>query len=202
MRTSSRQRSTTVFRRRQILDAALNCFLRQGIEATTMEHIRDASGASHGSIYHHFGSKEAIALALYEEGMHDYQEAVLSELARQTTVNDGIHAIIATHLRWTAADPNRSLYLTRVASADTTGATTERITAVNREFFHKIQDWLRPFVERREVIQAPFDLYVPLLLGATAHLCRHWLAGRITGKLPSFANDLANAAWRSLQPHP
>src|SRR5262245_26592217 len=106
MRTSSRQRATTVFRRRQILDAALQCFLRQGIEATTMENIRDASGASHGSIYHHFGSKEAIALALYEEGMHDYQDAVLTQLAKQTTVEDGIRALIATHLRWTASDAN------------------------------------------------------------------------------------------------
>jgi AcrR family transcriptional regulator len=202
MRTSRRQRPASLLRRRQILDAALPCFLRQGFEATTIEQIRDASGASHGSIYHHFGSKEAIALALYEEGMHAYQQAVLEALARPTTAEAGIQALIATHLTWTAADPQRSVYLTRVSMADSSGATAERIAALNREFHDKIHDWLSPFIDRGEIIRISSALYMPLLLGPVSYVCRQWLAGRLPGKLPAFADDLAAAAWRALRAPP
>src|SRR5215470_14374357 len=64
-------------RRKSILDAALACFLERGVAATTTEEIRDRSGASIGSIYHHFGDKEGLAGALYVEGIRSYQEGFL-----------------------------------------------------------------------------------------------------------------------------
>src|SRR5438034_9109023 len=113
MKTHDPARRATHRRRRQILDGALSCFIKHGFEATTIEQIRVTSGASHGSIYHHFGSKEAIALALYVEGMHEYQQQVLTQLERQSTAAHGIRAMIAAHLEWVMAHPARALYLTR-----------------------------------------------------------------------------------------
>ena len=55
-------------RRQAILDAALACFTNKGFTETTMEDIRIRSGASTGSIYHHFSNKEMLARALYLEG--------------------------------------------------------------------------------------------------------------------------------------
>ncbi|WP_228145041.1 TetR/AcrR family transcriptional regulator, partial [Acinetobacter baumannii] len=43
-----------------------------GVEATTIEMIRDRSGASIGSLYHHFGNRERIIAALYLEGIGEY----------------------------------------------------------------------------------------------------------------------------------
>jgi AcrR family transcriptional regulator len=194
------KRKASAVRRRQILAAALDCFLRQGFEATTVEHIRDSSGASHGSIYHHFGSKEAIALALYEEGMQAYQQTVLEQLHRQNTAEQGVRALVTAHLRWTAADPNYSLYLTRVGTANASENTAERITAVNREFPRAVYDWLTPFIDRGEILRLPPELYVPLILGPAAHLARHWLLGRVEGDLVGQADVLADMAWRALRP--
>jgi AcrR family transcriptional regulator len=185
-------------RRRQILDAALNCFLRHGFDGTTMDLIRSQSGASHGSIYHHFGSKEAIALALYVEGMRDYQAGVEAALRDAASARVGIRALVGFHLRWTAADRNRSLYLTRAGTADVTGDTAVAITQVNQDFFHLIGEWMRPYVESGEVMDLPGELYASLVLGGTAHLCRHWLAGRIEMDLTALVGPLADAAWRSL----
>jgi AcrR family transcriptional regulator len=193
-------RAATGQRRRQILDAALNCFLRHGFDGTTMELIRSASGASHGSIYHHFGSKEAIALALYVEGMRDYQAGIDAALREADGALEGVRRTIRFHLRWTAADRNRALYLTRAGTADVTGDTAAAITEINQDFFRLIGDWMRPFVERGEVVELPLEMYASLVLGPAAHLCRHWLAGRITIDLVAIADDLADAAWRSLAP--
>ena len=49
------------------MNAALELFVTKGFLATTMDDVRRRSGASIGSIYHHFGSKEDLAAALYVE---------------------------------------------------------------------------------------------------------------------------------------
>ncbi len=55
--------------RRQVLDAALDLFSRQGYRATTVREIADAAGVSTGNLYHHFPDKEAIFGTLLEELM-------------------------------------------------------------------------------------------------------------------------------------
>lgn len=51
-------------RRDQILDAALECFARQGFQATSMSDIIDASGLSAGAIYSYFPGKRDLATAV------------------------------------------------------------------------------------------------------------------------------------------
>src|SRR5215475_5808955 len=76
MRSTRRQGSHD--RQRGILMAALDCFTTRGVSATTLEDIRAKSGASIGSIYHHFRSKENLAATLYVEGLRDYHAGLLS----------------------------------------------------------------------------------------------------------------------------
>jgi AcrR family transcriptional regulator len=54
-------------RRRQILDAALACFARQGFHATPMQAIFEESGLSPGAVYRYFEGKEEIVQAIAEE---------------------------------------------------------------------------------------------------------------------------------------
>jgi TetR/AcrR family transcriptional regulator, transcriptional repressor of aconitase len=72
-------------RRRQIMDAALACFARQGFHRTTMQEIVAESGLSAGAFYRYFESKEAIVAALAEE--HHRAEAAALDAAET-----GIHA--------------------------------------------------------------------------------------------------------------
>jgi hypothetical protein len=130
--------------------------------------------------------------------MRDYQAGVEAALDGAASARDGVRALIGFHLEWTAADRNRSLYLTRAGTADVTGDTATAITEVNQDFFHLIGAWIRPFVASGEIVDLPGELYASLVLGATSHLCRHWLAGRIELDLPAMTGPLADAAWRSL----
>lgn len=50
-------------RRDQILDAAVACFLRRGIRATTMSEIIAESELSAGAIYSYFDGKQELAVA-------------------------------------------------------------------------------------------------------------------------------------------
>ena len=50
----------------QILEAALRVFVKSGFSKTTMEDIVNESGLSKGAIYHHYGSKKELFLALID----------------------------------------------------------------------------------------------------------------------------------------
>jgi AcrR family transcriptional regulator len=67
----------------RILDAATEVFGAQGFTAATIADIVAASGASIGSIYHHFGGKKELFLAIFERMAADTDRRV-SE-AREAT---------------------------------------------------------------------------------------------------------------------
>src|SRR6266566_8365174 len=90
-------------RRSRILEAALACFNERGFTATTIEEICQRSGASVGSVYHHFGGKEGLAAALYVEGLRDYQRGFRDVLERNPGAGEGIESLVRHHLRWVGA---------------------------------------------------------------------------------------------------
>jgi AcrR family transcriptional regulator len=81
-------------RKREILDAALRGFAEKGLAGTTVEEVRRRSGASVGSIYHHFGDKEGIAAALYVASLQDYQRGLQELLADGSGPEQTIRALV------------------------------------------------------------------------------------------------------------
>jgi TetR/AcrR family transcriptional regulator, transcriptional repressor of aconitase len=63
-------------RRRQILDAALVRFSRQGFHRTPMQAIFDEAGLSPGAVYRYFNSKEEIVQAIASETLGGFIEAI------------------------------------------------------------------------------------------------------------------------------
>lgn len=63
-------------RKKQILDAAMECFSSKGFHRTTMKDIVAASGLSPGAIYSYFGGKDDIIDAIASE-RHGREGALL-----------------------------------------------------------------------------------------------------------------------------
>ena len=78
-------------RRRQILDAALSCFSKDGFHQTSMPDIVQQSGLSHGAVYVYFRSKEDIIVALAVD--RHRQEAVLNSLVNNS--DDPLESLLA-----------------------------------------------------------------------------------------------------------
>lgn len=53
--------------RRQVLDTALRLVAERGFDATTLQLIADELGRSKAGLLHHFGSRDALMLAIVEE---------------------------------------------------------------------------------------------------------------------------------------
>ncbi|MEQ8329382.1 MAG: TetR/AcrR family transcriptional regulator [Longimicrobiales bacterium] len=62
--------------RERIVEAAEALMLAQGYPATTVDEICDAAGASKGSFYHAFGSKEELGLAVLQ-AFHDRNQQIV-----------------------------------------------------------------------------------------------------------------------------
>ena len=59
--------TATVDKRRQILDAAIRVFARQGFHSTRVSDIADEAGVAYGLVYHYFSSKDEVLNELFSE---------------------------------------------------------------------------------------------------------------------------------------
>jgi AcrR family transcriptional regulator len=97
MTTPARRWARTDATQQRILDAATEVFRSRGFSAATMADIVERSGASIGSIYHHFGGKKELFLAIYDRLSADV-ELRLAEAASTATDLDSQQAF-ALHVR-------------------------------------------------------------------------------------------------------
>jgi TetR/AcrR family transcriptional regulator, transcriptional repressor of aconitase len=72
-------------RRRQIMDAAITCFAREGFHRTTMQDIVSETGLSAGAIYRYFRAKEDIVAAIAAEH-HAAEAAAFAEVGTSDDV--------------------------------------------------------------------------------------------------------------------
>ena len=77
-------------RRRQVLDAAVECFRREGFRGASMADICQAARMSPGHLYHYFAGKEAIIEAIAEDDL----ARRLAEVERAGAAPDVLDALI------------------------------------------------------------------------------------------------------------
>ena len=63
-------------RRRQILDAARRCFVRNGFHATSMQDVLAEAGLSAGAVYRYFRGKDEIIAAIAGEAVSEVAGAL------------------------------------------------------------------------------------------------------------------------------
>jgi AcrR family transcriptional regulator len=184
--------------RHAILDAALTEFTQRGVAGASIKSICIRSGASVGSIYHHFGDKSGIAGALYIDGLMSYQAGFLKTLRQAKITREGVEAVVHHHARWIAENRDLARFLLTGRDAGLILATERPLTAINRKFFAAVTGWTRPRVDAGELRELGVELLTSLWIGPSQELARHWLAGRSRVSPIEAAPVLADAAWKSL----
>lgn len=155
-------------RRRQILDAAADCFRRYGFHAATIANISEAAGMSAGHIYDFFPNKEAIVRAIIEQNV----KATPPEIEKLFATADILEPLL-DRLDIPVdetTDPRRAaLELEILAEATRNPQVLEALRAadvVNRERFRWVDERIRAanpslsqksFEARAEVLMALFS---------------------------------------------
>lgn len=182
--------------RQSILDAALAAFGEKGYGATTIGDVRARSGASTGSIYHWFGSKEGIAGALYVEGLRGYQEGVAEILDRETDAELGVRALVEHHVLWVRDNPGLARFLLSRREIELLPESEAELTEMNRELFARTSKWFR---SKPALVDLPPDVLHAALFGPAQEWSRLWLAGGTRPGVPRTAAMLGELAWKSLR---
>lgn len=85
--------------RKQIIEAAAQCFMLKGLEKATIDDIADVLEATKGRVYHHFRSKNAIYFAVHRQAMQFCFDAINPVLALNIPCDKKLEAMAAAHAR-------------------------------------------------------------------------------------------------------
>lgn len=193
-------------RRAAILEAALDCFNRLGYANATIDDVRRASGASVGSIYHHFGDKEGIAGSLYVEGLRRYQRAVMERVLGPNgrggarTARGLIRGIVIQTVDWMLEQPDWSKFLLEMRGVEGVVAVEATIRGDTRAFFRSLGERLERHAKRGELRRLPMEVMSAVLVGPAQELVRHWQRAGAPADVKKIRDELAEAAWRAVRP--
>lgn len=191
--------AATQRRRQAILDAALHCFSTLGFDQTTLADIRQRAGASTGSIYHHFGSKERIAASLYLHGVRESQRAGLEALLRSRTARTGVAAQVAAYIDWVVANPDMTRFLFAMRHAPFVEEEEGSIEDLNDDVHARAAQWLADRVAAGELPDLEPALRWALVFGPCRHWAGSWLRGASTTTPAEAKRVIAVGAFASLQ---
>jgi AcrR family transcriptional regulator len=195
----TRTEATSV-RREAILEAALACFVAHGYDATTIGDIVRESGASVGSIYHHFGDKRGVAAGIYASALKDFIEGAVAILDRALTTEETVREGVAYHLRWVQSHPAEARFLFVEREADVRRAAKPEVRRLNRRLFGRVFEWFAAARAAGELRDIPDQLAITLWIGPSQEFSRIWLTRKTGVPLTDATEPLAEGAWRALRP--
>ena len=186
-------------RKDEILQAALACFTETGVDATTIEMIRDRSGASIGSLYHHFGNKERIIGALYLAGTAEYAALLAEGFAQADSAEACVKLLVTSYVDWVVANPDWARFILHSRGRVEASEVGAELREVNRVNFRRILDALAVYRAQGLFKAMPVDCFTSVVIGPTHDFARHWLAGRTQTSLAECRELLAQVAWDSVR---
>ncbi|MFB6577031.1 TetR/AcrR family transcriptional regulator [Streptomyces sp. NPDC056402] len=185
-----------------LLTTALRVFAESGQQGFTVTAVVSASGVSLGSLYHHFGSFDGLAAALYIRCMDQLCDDMVAALTRCRTARTGVRAWVAAYLAFTQEHRDVALFLHASAYSGYLVAHAEEIGAAKAEKFGPIMRWLGVRMERGEIAALPAPVVEVLVMGPLAEAARRWLSSTYEIDLTEAARYLPDHIWRSLRPEP
>jgi AcrR family transcriptional regulator len=198
MKKLNSKHSASRGRKHTVIQSALACFTEKGYTDTSIDDVCRRSGASVGSLYHHFKSKEQLAAAVYLEGIRDYQAGLTGELERHLQPREGVRAIVRYHLLWVEKNPDWARFLFQQRHAKFMGDTKEEFKRLNADFLLRISAWFKSQIEAGHIRRLPPELYTSILLGPCQEYSRLYLSGFPGARVNDAVKEIGDAAWRAL----
>ncbi|MFG2976141.1 TetR/AcrR family transcriptional regulator [Streptomyces sp. NPDC048331] len=185
-----------------LLTTALRVFAESGQQGFTVNAVVSAGGVSLGSLYHHFGSFDGLAAALYIRCMDELCDRMVSALTRCRTARTGVRAWVTAYLEFTQEHRDMALFLHASAYSGYLVAHAEEIGAAKAEKFGAVMRWLEVRTERGEIAPLPAPVVEVLVMGPLTEAARRRLSSTYEIDLTEAARYLPDHIWRSLRPEP
>jgi AcrR family transcriptional regulator len=184
----------------RILAEALRVHAERGHDGFTMKAVIAATGMSSGSLYHHFGSFDGLAAALYARCMAELLDALLDALDGITDAQAGVEAVTRAYLRFTRERSDAARFVHASAYAAFLPEHAATLVESKAPRIARLIAWMAPHVAAGRVARLSPAMMEMLLIGPVAETARRWLSAPDAVDLDEAAAVLPPRIWRSLQP--
>jgi AcrR family transcriptional regulator len=155
-----------------ILDAAREIVLRRGPRAASVAAIARASGAPVGTLYHRFGSRDGLLVAVWLRALERFQEGALSAAGVEPDPLDRAEALARASIEFAARHRDDARLLLAVRREDLLDrapddAFRRRLAEINAPLIAELQEIARALFGRadsrsmaavtRAVVELPYS---------------------------------------------
>src|SRR5262245_22184614 len=183
----------------RVLDAALDRFTARGVYDATIQDLAARADVSVGSIYHHFGSRERVAFALYCRCMESLLGAVTEAVRKHRAAGPGVRALVRSYLGWVEAQGDAARFIYAAGQTELLAKWKEEPWRFKREQGGGIVEWLQPHVEAGKVIAVGPALLEVMIIGPPAEFARRWLSGVPGLEMAEAVKVLPETVWRAVR---
>lgn len=94
--------------RDDLMNVAIDLFAKRGFKGTSMRNIADALGVSVSNIYHYFGNKEGLWLAILEHSVKDLPKRLAAAMSNDGDPLHRFRILLQSHLELSARHQKES----------------------------------------------------------------------------------------------
>jgi TetR/AcrR family transcriptional regulator, regulator of cefoperazone and chloramphenicol sensitivity len=175
--------------RQRVLDAAIECILEQGLYRASSNAIAEQAGLSWGVIQYYFGTREALMLAVFEEGARRLDAAIADAAIADGTLTERVESYLEILARYYGS-PDYLVFMQVLISLTHDPRTSEQ----TRRALEAVNEASQPPLRRlQSEVLAGTGVTSPEIGGLLFHALRGLeLSHVMLGTIPSV--DLALAA--------
>lgn len=178
--------------RARIEKEALRLFAEKGVEGATIRDLSQAVGVADAALYRYFGSKEQIASELFRAHYGALAAKIAAISARDLPFVRTTHELVSLFCRLFDDEPDVFAFILLNQHAHL------RFVTEDANAVEELRKIMRRAIERGEITMTDPDLAAATALGAVLQPAVFKLYGRLPGPLSAHAEDMAEAAARSV----
>ncbi len=177
--------------RARLEKAALQCFVRRGIDASTTKEIAKAARMAEGNLYRHFASKEDLAWALYQGRLEVFVLHLEEDARGAGGARSRLKALLGRFRRLLEEDPDTYAYIVQAQHS-----LLKRTPKGMRTPTDVLAEVLEGGQEAGEVRKGSADLLATLLVGMVIRATLLKMSGWLEESPAVLERELAEACWR------
>lgn len=182
-----------------VIRTARKLFLQKGFHAVSIPDIVKESGVSVGAIYLHFGNKEKLAQAVYQQSSREFIERLLNHLTDKTDRTHCVREVLADVaervFEITEENPEMMDYLLSIRHGYYPGILSFHSTVI----FRRLEKIINEGISSGEIRAGNHSLCAAAYCGVILQAVELRLNGQLQQPLPDIGEQIFENAWASIK---
>ena len=178
-----------------ILDSALNLFVKNGFHGTPTSLIAKKAEVSNGTLFHYHKSKDALVKTLYKHIVAEYTEATLNGEMEIEPVRDKIQLVWKQSLSWAFNNKEKYHFILQYEYATTrSDFKSERGEVLKKRFAYITELG----IQQKLIALRPDDFIFTLFEGHIYGMLKYLFENPVKFRMPEFMKQSFEWYWSSI----